>query len=120
MEPSGLRKMVVITNDWHMPRTRAIFEFVFSLPLRIGASPTPYEISYRAAPPGISDAHLLETREGKEAASLAYFQTSVAPGIRSMQDMHWWLFTKHGAYAASRLKQTSVAPAVSEELLKTY
>jgi uncharacterized SAM-binding protein YcdF (DUF218 family) len=120
MEPSGLRKMVVITNDWHMPRTRAIFDFVFSLPSHTGAASTPFEITYRAAPAGISDAHLLETRKSKEAGSLAYFETSVAPGIKAMQEMHWWLFTKHGAYATSRLRQSSVAPAVSEELLKTY
>ncbi len=32
MEPARLNKLVVITNKWHMERTRAIFETVFSLP----------------------------------------------------------------------------------------
>lgn len=31
-DPASIRKLVVITNDWHMDRTRAIFSYVFSLP----------------------------------------------------------------------------------------
>jgi uncharacterized SAM-binding protein YcdF (DUF218 family) len=41
----------VITNEFHMPRTRAIFEWVFGLPA--GAHPHPggpYRLSFATAP----------------------------------------------------------------------
>lgn len=46
MHPGKYRELYVITNDWHMPRTEAIFKTVFSLP---DADPhsgmTPFSVS---------------------------------------------------------------------------
>ena len=42
-DPARLRKMVVVTNSWHMPRARAIFDYVFQLPLTSSStSPSSY------------------------------------------------------------------------------
>lgn len=127
LDPSGLRSVAVITNTWHMPRTRAIFDFVFSLPRTTGSpavtAPYEYKLTYWTAPDGISDPHLLGVRQQKEAAALAQFQASLPLSIRSFQELHRWLFTQHAAYAAKRLVQGrggQAASEVSAELLKTY
>lgn len=132
VHPAGLRKLVVITNDWHMPRTRAIFDFVFALPQTTGAfgygatsalrgligSSDPI-ITYISAKAGVSDPHLLQVRVEKEAAALAQFREGPVLRVRSFQELHSWLFTQHSAYATSRLtnKPTNNIPA---DLLKTY
>jgi len=121
LEPAQLRKLIVITNDWHMPRTMAIFDFVLGLPRYTGAMSEPYSVEYRAAPAGITDEHVLQVRKERESSSLDSFTTSVAPVMKSMQEMHRWLFTQHKAYAASRLLvKNKKDDAVSVELLKTY
>lgn len=136
MHPAGIRRMVVITNDWHMPRTRAIFDFVFALPLSVGvlggfSVPSALRglvtwlrggglvISYASAKTGISDPHLLQVRMEKEAAALEQFRTGPALSIRSFQELHLWLFTQHTAYSTSRLthKPSTDIPA---DLLKSY
>jgi len=44
----------IITNEFHMPRTRAIFEWVFALPSNAHPSSQPhsrpYELSFKTAP----------------------------------------------------------------------
>lgn len=116
--------MVVVTNDWHMPRTRAIFEHVFSLPAVRGGPVPSYELEFRAAAPGIPDTRLLQLRQEKESTSLQYFLAEVAPVLGSLQEMHRWVFVQHAAYAASRLQERKEGveglSAVSAELLKTY
>ena len=34
LDPAGFNQLLVITNNWHMPRTRAIFSHILSLPAR--------------------------------------------------------------------------------------
>ena len=134
MEPSGLRRMIVITNNWHLPRTQAIFDFVFTLPLRekqslwnLFASDNAYAISYKAADAGIDDAKLLQLRQDKETRALKSFLLDVVPVIHTFREMHQWLFTQHSAYAANRLVEhrneggsNNRLNEVSSELLKTY
>lgn len=129
MEPSGLRNLVVITNTWHMPRTQAIFDFVFSLPRTIGysfpftdATTAPYQLRYLTASDGIADPRLLAARQQKEATALVQFQKSLPLNIRSFQELHQWLFTQHNAYAAKRLVKSGETPSadISAALLQTY
>uniref|UniRef100_A0A7S3GWL5 DUF218 domain-containing protein n=1 Tax=Spumella elongata TaxID=89044 RepID=A0A7S3GWL5_9STRA len=132
MSPADMYKMIVITNDWHMPRTRAIFDFVFSLPhrsrlerstmqatLRRWLGGQEHSISYLSAEAGISDAHLLHVRTEKEARALRQFHDNIMPNIRSFQALHRWLFTQHNAYSSSRLKN-SHSSEIPADLLKTY
>lgn len=116
-----------------MPRTRAIFDFVFSLPRLAGdyerryivrgpAATAPYRLTYLSAPDGIADPHLLAVRQQKEASALAQFQDSLPLAVHSFQELHRWIFTQHNAYASKRLlpKEEQTTSNISEELLKTY
>ena len=136
MEPSGLRNMIVITNDWHMPRTKAIFNFVFGLPYsnseggKLGGggggdglcSSQAYRLAFKAAAAGVSDEHLLQVRRDKEASALAQFESSLKPQLRSFREMHKWIFTKHNAYSTARLVSSNVSNVsdIPVDLLKTY
>ena len=72
-DPAGWRKLVIITNQFHIERTRAIFEWVFSLPLST-ATKDPvediYDLVFVAAPNDGLSADVLAGRTAKEAASL--------------------------------------------------
>lgn len=129
LQPAQLQNIIVITNSWHMPRTKAIFDFVLSLPssaisttfphvLRNWFGKSSYAITYLEAGAGIPDEHLLQVRMEKEANALAQFTNNIVPSITSFQALHLWLFTKHGAYSTSRL--TVVHADIPADLLKTY
>ena len=100
-EPTGLRRLAVVTNAFHMPRVQAVFEHVFSLPLRAGDDAPAYELAFIAVPDDGLAADTLALRSEREAASLASFLDRAA-AVKTMHDMHTWMFVRHNAYAASR------------------
>jgi uncharacterized SAM-binding protein YcdF (DUF218 family) len=89
VDPCGWCRLLVITTEFHMPRTRAIFEWVF------GFERGRYELDFAAS----ADSGDVEFRRRKEAEALEGFRR-VQPGIRSLRQLHEWLFTDHQAYAA--------------------
>ncbi|CAK0861070.1 unnamed protein product, partial [Prorocentrum cordatum] len=74
----GLRRLAVVTNAFHMPRTKAIFEAVFSLsgPGQAGASG--YDLSFDEVPDTGVEAEALATRRAREMASLEGFRVNAA------------------------------------------
>ncbi len=137
--------MIVITNRWHMPRTQAIFNRVFSLPMQSQSAfeheqhsmsssfknffsfcgdhvqdyRTNIELEFEAVGDGIDDAEVLNGRNSREKASLESFLSKVSPQWHSFSQLHTWIFTKHQAYASDRLtkvKTLEMDPAV----LKSY
>jgi len=135
LQNAAFDKLIVITNDWHMPRTRALFDFVFSLPgdtscldyfsifhyfplpsctLSISSSTL---ISYESVGSGLSEL-LLAARKEREKASLVSFIDKVKPFINDMKQMHSFMFNKHSAYSTSRL--TKKREKIDENVLKSY
>jgi uncharacterized SAM-binding protein YcdF (DUF218 family) len=109
-EPANLRRLCIITSEFHMPRTRAIFEWMYGLDNPDGR----YHLTFKAVPDiGISAADL-QARLVKEASSLKQFQSNVAH-IQSLRACHQWLFTEHAAYAVSL-----EASRVRDNALNTY
>eukprot|EP01037_Dinobryon_pediforme_P020942 gene20942-21686_t len=140
-EPRRLRKLVVVTNSWHMPRARAIFSYVFSLPMTsppklpspvhyLGTNLLPflfgsgYHIEFEEAAAGISDPEILAARIQKEKAAAETFSASTKTAFDSMEAFHAWIFSQHMAYSSQRLTKTSDkgAPLTGEQalLMKTY
>jgi uncharacterized SAM-binding protein YcdF (DUF218 family) len=87
-----LRRLLVITSEFHMPRAREIFDWVF------GMAPSFYSLEYDSTPNTAMEPTALEARRRKEAASLLHLQ-STKRRITRLQDLHVWLFSEHGAYA---------------------
>ena len=80
--PRNLKKLLIITSDFHMPRSRAIFEKVFSL-----------------YPEGLSTLTFLETESEleislKEKESLTSWREKEKT-LNTLSDLHNFIFTKH-------------------------
>lgn len=94
-EPRRLRRLLVITSDFHMPRTQAIFAWIY------GLTPTDgYSFAFEAVVDDGIDAEALNERRAKEARALADMY-ALAGRITSLAQFHEWFFTEHRAYATS-------------------
>jgi DUF218 domain len=110
-DPAGFRRLAVVTSAFHMPRTREIFRWVFALPPADAA----YHLTFIEVPNvGMPD-DVLAARYAKELASRASLPDLMAR-VRTLRDLHRWLFTEHGAYAAG----SGAAPAVDPALAESY
>ena len=78
------------------------------------------ELEFISVESGLADEHILQARSEREMKSLQSFLHNVAPQWSSFQQLHTWLFTKHNAYASSRLVQNDKNTQVDLEALKTY
>ncbi|CAE8709118.1 unnamed protein product, partial [Polarella glacialis] len=112
---AGWRTLIVVNNAFHMPRTRAIFEKVFSLqPLPEAGE---YSVSFVEVPDEGLEPEVLAARTAREAQSLAGW-TKTSANITTMKQMQVFLFSDHMAYASKRLVKDR--EPVSPEALKSY
>ena len=115
----GLRKLVVINNRFHMPRTRAVFGHVFRVPSREGQPDARYELEYVEVEDRLPK-DVLEARLHKEALATPKF----APGgpwraaTPTLRDLHDWVHMENTAYASVRLGEER--KPIDPELLKSY
>jgi uncharacterized SAM-binding protein YcdF (DUF218 family) len=123
-ETLGLKRLAVITSHFHMPRVRAVFSHVFSIPSeRDGRSPG-YALEFVATDDEMP-ADVLAARNAKEALVLPRFAEGSAwrRMTPSMRELHVWMFSAHRAYSAKpRLNQTerqTLAP-LNSTLSKSY
>jgi uncharacterized SAM-binding protein YcdF (DUF218 family) len=107
-DPSGWRRLLVITSEHHMARTEAIFRWVFGLAPDLG-----YALSFDAVPDtGIENA-VLQARNDREKASLALVR-ALTTRFRTLAQLHHWLFTEHDAYKASLTRPEPASGLVAE------
>ena len=112
IEPRKFKKLLIITSEFHMPRTESIFKWVFSL------HPTysDYELSFLSVTDDGIEKSVLQARKIAEKGNLAKFNIT-KKSIHSFEELHKWLFTKHDAYSTT---VRSLPQKLSEKLLKTY
>ena len=93
-EQRRFRKLCIITSDFHMLRTKTIFEWIFKLtPL-----PFKYELDFiKVSDKGI-DFDLLKVRCEKEKKALERL-IKTKKEIKTIKQFHQWMFSKHSAYA---------------------
>lgn len=115
----NIKKIVVVTNRWHVARTKAVFEAVFALPEHhnVAMRKKAYPLSFEAVEDGL-DADALQARQAREAASLRTFTEVTQRQFSTMLALHNWLFSAHGAYAAKRHSEPRTVPDAA--LLKSY
>jgi hypothetical protein len=110
VDPRALRRLLVVTSQFHMERTRAIFEWVFWL------DPPEHEYIlhfHEVSDEGL-DAQTLAARHAKEQEGLRQVQTVMAR-ITSLRGLHEWLFSEHAAYMVNPSPQKA-----SGAVLNTY
>ena len=115
-DPRRLRRLALVTSDWHLPRVRAIAEHVFSLPFAADGADPGYELEYHGAASGLPD-DVLRVRRAKEEAQRVRFEAGSAwrAAHRTMREFHAWLNTEHLAYAPARLRSRSYHAARATE-----
>jgi hypothetical protein len=93
VDPPGWSSLLVVTSEFHMPRSREIFEWVFGLDQRR------YSLTFEASPDVGMSSEQLSSRRSKELKSLESFR-ELRPRITSLGQLHEWFFTIHDAYSA--------------------
>jgi hypothetical protein len=93
VDPAGWRKLLVVTSEFHMPRSRAVFQWVYGMD-----ATRSYDLQFAEASDAGLDAGIIAARAAKETASLDTFER-VASGIATLSELHRWIFTEHKAYA---------------------
>jgi len=114
-----LKRLAVINNDWHMPRTRAVFEHVFSIPATAGASPPDFQLQFVEVEANLEE-RILQTRLEKERRATPKFAAGSEwrKQTSTLQSLHQWLYVQNTAYASSRLLVEK--QALDIELLRSY
>lgn len=96
-EPMRLKRCCIITSSFHMPRTRATFDWVFSL------DGSQFDMDYCITPDvGLNDDQL-NARTEKEKSSLITLQQKTIPRIDTLEKLSAFLFHEHGAYNAQAI-----------------
>jgi hypothetical protein len=91
-DPRELRRLLVITSDFHVERTRMAFDWVYGLTPAAGN-----EIDYEGILDPNMDPDLFRARQTKERKSLAAL-APLTQSLTTIKDFHHWLFTEHSAY----------------------
>lgn len=119
-EPMQLKSCCVVTSAFHMARTRAIFDWVFSLD---GAE---FGLDYLISPDVGLDDEQHSARVLKEQNSLRDLRENTIPRVTTLGKLSSFLFGEHGAYkteqvlAASSKSDRPDVPADDNALRSTY
>lgn len=112
VDPAGWRRLLIVTNEFHMNRTRAIFEWIFPK----------YDLYYLAsANEGLSE-KAVEARRQKEHAGLKSVET-LARKYPTLSETWKFLTTKHDLYTATSLVKKLVeknGSSLDKDMLKSY
>ncbi|EME30890.1 hypothetical protein Gasu2_24740 [Galdieria sulphuraria] len=114
-EPLRLRRLLIITNQFHLERTKYAFESVFSLPG--GSECFNFELEFEGVENrNISDRQLRvrmeKEREALEQLKLLFYE------VDSIGKLAEYMFIKHGAYSAQ--DSSSVETHMNPTLTSTY
>jgi hypothetical protein len=94
VDPAGWIRLVIVTSEFHMPRTEAVFRWVY------GMGPGTYELQFESSADTGMDEDLLQARRAKESEGLKGL-LELAQTVRRREELHEWVFTRHAAYKAS-------------------
>ncbi len=108
--PRGLQKLIVITSEFHMPRSRLIFDHIF------GFLPSMTLEYIASADVGIPQ-QALQARKEKESTSAEHYESSITKKITDLRSLNNFIFSEHDAY---RYVPAKVRKSDREVILDTY
>ena len=110
-DPRQWKRLLIITSEFHLDRTRQIFRWIFSLTPDRG-----YELQFDSVHnTGMPDADLT-FRQARERASLEAVR-ALESRLQDIEAVHHWLFTEHKAYAAPAFE---AVPTRDPDLERVY
>lgn len=111
VDPAGMRRLCIVTSQFHMPRAEAVFRWIFGL-VPVACS---YDLTFIAVSDIGMTTEVLQARQQKEEQSLLSVSRLQA-GHTTLASFHRWLFTKHAAYAVEKPRRRKA----DSLLLQTY
>jgi uncharacterized SAM-binding protein YcdF (DUF218 family) len=104
---NGWRNLLIVTNEFHMERTKAIFDWIFLQcdkdDTRTGRRPKNYKLYYLSSPNvGLSE-QAVQARKEREAQSEQTVRETLAPRYKKLKDVWGFLNQHHSLYTASKL-----------------
>ena len=113
--PRRWKRLVVVTSNFHLARTRAVFEWVFNV--RDAGGPYTFEFI------GASDAGLESTaadaRAERERASLEDLREKTER-ITTLADMHEFINQEHSAYSAADQDDFGKPGELNDDVRRSY
>lgn len=89
--PLELKKILIVTSEFHMPRSKLLFDYIFSL------APGNRRLSYIAtANTGLSLPEV-EARERRELVSISHFDET-KQSFTNLKELSLFIFSKHQGY----------------------
>lgn len=119
--PAAWRRLAVVTSHFHMPRTRAIFDACYALAgAGLAGDAGRFSLDYHpVSDEGLFDPGVLQARVEKEARSAATWRADAA-ALRTLGDLHAWLFATHLCYSVSRQHEFGREKDLDPRLAATY
>jgi len=112
--PAQWQTLGIVTSDFHMPRSRAIFEAMFAAAEVSLKQPGRFALHfYGASDEGIFPEEVLAARLEREAASLAAWRRTAA-SFTDLATVHHWLHQEHMCYAIPRQDEFGVVSGKEE------
>ena len=90
------KNLLIITNDYHMKRSKEIFEYIFK------SYNSSYNLKYYSCPYN-NNSILLDKRLDREETSLQKFKNLIK-SFKTPMDIHKWLYSKHDCYTSNPKK----------------
>lgn len=115
----------MITNEFHMDRTQAIFDWIFGLDENDNNNNNAYHLCYLSPPNVGLTPEAVQARKGREAASQKTVETILAPKYQSMKAVWYFLTREHALYTAHKLVDrghgdSGSSPQVDESIKLSY
>ncbi|KAL3157303.1 hypothetical protein ABBQ38_001533 [Trebouxia sp. C0009 RCD-2024] len=99
--PAGWRRLAVVTSDFHMPRTEAIFRHCAKLASAERDSKDGFELSFHSASDAdIFPADILQARKEREAESLQTWYMN-SQKLDTLQQLHCFIHQEHACYSVA-------------------
>eukprot|EP00934_Nitzschia_sp_Nitz4_P002836 Nitzschia sp. Nitz4//scaffold137_size62074//47177//48067//NITZ4_006425-RA/size62074-processed-gene-0.95-mRNA-1//-1//CDS//3329535730//2826//frame0 len=120
---NGWRRILIITNEFHMTRTKAIFDWVFGLPAADTSRPPSYQLYYLSSPDVGLSHEAIEARQQREEQSATNVRENLAKKYNTMSKLWNFLHHEHALYTASKLVERGRGAGeqdTSEMVKKSY
>ena len=102
------KNIIIVTSDFHLPRSKAIFDWVFSFV-------NDYLLTYKGVSDVGIDKTIINARKERERESLNNI-IKLKSKIKTLNEFHNWLYKEHNAYNSNPIKR----PDISKNIKKTY
>ena len=112
--PACWRRLSIVTSEFHMQRTKATFDYVFSLANQAIA------LEYcPVSDDGLFAEEVINARAQKEASAVQVWNLNMTT-ITTLKQFHSWLFANHLCYSVSRQHEFGREKNLDPRLAATY